>query len=249
MKQLVFIAQSKGGAGKSILSYLLAEKYQDALIVDMDDATMTTSKNLNYRKPKHVKFLNQSNTIDRGTFDEFLELVPEIPNNIIICDMGASVSEQLPYYLKDNNMILAEALEALEINLNIFCVVGGGNLFSSTMKYLADLIESVEEKIPVTVFKNEYYWFNEVQEMQYAAFLVENELSGYDFTVSKDRNEITQNRIREVLEAGKGIRNAKIFSKAYFQMAIKKLPDLVPKVSDQDRHEETVKPQKAKVKK
>ena len=246
MKQLVFIAQSKGGAGKSILSFLLAEKYQGALIVDMDDATMTTSKNLNYRKPKHVKFLNQSNTIDRGTFDEFLELVPEIPNNIIFCDMGASVSEQLPYYLKDNNMILAEALEALEVNLNIFCVVGGGNLFSSTMKYLADLVESLEGKIPVTVFKNEYYWFNDVQVMQYATFLAENELPGYDFTVSKDRNEITQNRIREVLEAGEGIRNAKMFSKAYFQMAIRKLPDLVTADNEQDEVAEKLK--KAKVK-
>ena len=226
MKQLIFVTQSKGGAGKSILAYLLAEKYPDAMVVDMDDATKTTTKNLSYRDPLYIKFLNKSNTIDRGAFDEFLEMVPEMAHDMIFCDMGASVSEQLPYYLKDNNMILDEALKALDVNLQIFCVIGGGNLFTSTMKYLSDLVDSVDGKIPVTVFKNDYHWFNEGQEAQYAKYLKSRALPGYNFTVSKDRNEITQNRIRAVLEAGNGIKNAKMFSRAYFTTAMKSLPDI-----------------------
>lgn len=226
MKQLIFITQSKGGAGKSILAYLLAEKYPDALVVDMDDATMTTTKNLSYRDPLYIKFLNQSNTVDRGALDGFLEMVPEMAHDLIICDMGASVSEQLPYYLKDNNVVLDEALKALEVNLQIFCVVGGGNLFTSTMKYLSDLVDSVNGKIPVAVFKNDYHWFNEGQEAQYTKYLKSKALPGYNFTVSKDRNEITQNRIRAVLEAGNGIKDAKMFSRAYFTTAMKSLPDI-----------------------
>jgi hypothetical protein len=192
----------------------------------MDDATKTTTKNLKYRNPKYIRFLNESNTIDRGALDEFLEAVPLLKEDIIICDMGASVSEQLPYYLKDNNEILVEALKELNIHLDIYCVTGGGNLFTSTMNFLSELVKSTDKKLPVTVFRNDYYWFTEVQDQEYQKFIKGLRIPAYNFTVSKDRNEITQNRIREVLEAGDGIKNAKTFSKAYFTMAIKKLPDV-----------------------
>jgi hypothetical protein len=248
MKELVFITQSKGGAGKSILAYLFAEKYQDALVVDMDDATKTTTKNLQYRDPLYIKFLNQSNTIDRGAFDEFLEAAAEVDQDVIICDMGASVSEQLPYYLHDNKEILSEILAATGLKLSIFCVVGGGNLFTSTMNYLSQLVKAVDGKFLITVFKNDYYWFNDKQEEEFTKYLSSNELTSYDFTVSKDRNEITQNRVREVLESGNGIKNAKTFSKAYFQMAIKNLPNLVSTESGNGKEEAAHKPQKVKVK-
>lgn len=233
MKQVIFITQSKGGCGKSILAYLLAEKYQEAKIIDMDDATKTTSKQLAYRDPLYMKFLNQTNTIDRGAFHKFIELVSSIEGDIVICDMGASVSEQLPYYLDDMKDVLPGILEALEINLNIYCVVGGGNLFSSTMKYLEQLSKGVEGNYNVKVFRNEFFWFNEKQEQEYNAYIKESKLPSFRFNISKDPNEMTQNRIREVLESGKGIQKASLISKAFFQMAIKKLPELEPRVENE----------------
>lgn len=231
MKQVVFITQSKGGCGKSILAYLFAEKYQDAQIIDMDDATKTSSKQLAYREPLYVKFLNQTNTIDRGAFHKFIERVASMESSIIICDMGASVSEQLPYYLEDMKDVLPGILEALEISLSIYCVVGGGNLFSSTMKYLDDLYKRAEGNYSVNVFRNDYFWFNEKQEQEFYAYIKHRKLPSFTFNISKDPNEMTQNRIREVLESGQGIQKASLISKAFFQMAIKKLPGL-----EEDNH-------------
>ncbi len=38
-KKIHFITQAKGGSGKSVLAFMLAEKYRDAVILDLDDAT------------------------------------------------------------------------------------------------------------------------------------------------------------------------------------------------------------------
>lgn len=226
MKQVVFITQSKGGCGKSILAYLLAEKYQNAQVIDMDDATKSSSMQLAYRNPIYMKFLNQTNTIDRGAFHKFIEGVASMKHEIVICDMGASVSEQLPYYLDEMKDALPDILKALGINLSIYCVVGGGNLFSSTMKYLDELNKGAEGNYNLKVFRNDFFWFSEQQEKEYGAYLKESGLPSYSFNISKDPNEMTQNRIREVLESGQGIQKASLISKAFFQMAIKKLPDL-----------------------
>jgi len=37
-KKIYFITQAKGGAGKSVLAFMLAEKYREAIILDLDDA-------------------------------------------------------------------------------------------------------------------------------------------------------------------------------------------------------------------
>ena len=47
-KRIYFITQAKGGAGKSVLAFMLAEKYKEAVILDLDDATTTSIKQLAY---------------------------------------------------------------------------------------------------------------------------------------------------------------------------------------------------------
>lgn len=65
-KKIYFITQAKGGSGKSVLAFMLAEKYKEAVLLDLDDATTTTTKQLAYRKPIKVSFLDPSTKrIDR----------------------------------------------------------------------------------------------------------------------------------------------------------------------------------------
>jgi len=74
-KRVIFVEQPKGGVGKSVLVYLGAEKNPDALVFDFDDSTKTTSKQLGYRNPQLISFLDDEGKIDRAIFDNFFEKV------------------------------------------------------------------------------------------------------------------------------------------------------------------------------
>lgn len=224
MKKVFFITQAKGGAGKSVLAFLLAEKYPTARIVDMDDATLTTMTQLAYRQPMPVTFLNRNKSIDRGLFNEFLEALTASENDHFICDLGASISEQLPQYFRDiTPSALVEVLKAMNIRLEMICVVGGSNIFKASMTYLDDLVSAVGIHIPVTVALNAHYAPAPEQVTTLAQFTEANGITTTRWNISEDTNPSTQDRIREVLKSGKGIRNAPAFSKLYFQSAINNL--------------------------
>jgi hypothetical protein len=222
-KKLIFVTQSKGGAGKSVLTFLLAEKYRDAIVIDMDDATKTTSLQLAYRKPLQITFLNNHNIIDRGLFSKFLEKISEAKSTLFICDLGASISEQLPFYLQEVGSFLPEILGQLGIEIEFFNVVGGANIYKQTMLFLSQLLDATAGLYPVRVLKNEFYDFLSEQEEQLNTYCEANQVQVMAFNIAQDKNVSTQNRIQEVLKSGTGIENAPIFSKMYFQNAMKKL--------------------------
>ena len=224
-KKLVqFICQSKGGVGKSVLTYLMALKYPNADILDMDDATKTTMRQLAFRHPQHVSFLNDFNTIDRGMFNNFIENVAEAEEEHIICDLGASVSEQLPYYFKDVDATsVSSMLDEIGLSLSLICVVGGSDIFSSTMNYLQELVLAVSGAFPVIVAINGYHKLLDAQTDTLNAFASEHHLKLVPFNISKDGNASSQSRIKEVLDSGKGIESAPMFSKHFFTTSVQSL--------------------------
>ncbi len=223
MKKLIFVTQSKGGVGKSVLTFLLAEKYPEAIIFDMDDATKTTILQLAYRKPRQITFLNANKVIDRGLFNKFLEKTAQAKHDLFIADLGASISEQLPYYLQDVIDFLPAVLAALEVEVELYTVVGGADIFKQTMEYVMVLMESVNAQITIKICKNQYYEFSDDQAESLDKFAAQHQVELIDFNISKDKNESTQNRIKEVLKSGEGIEKASIISKMYFKNAINKL--------------------------
>jgi hypothetical protein len=158
-KKIHFITQAKGGSGKSVLAFMLAEKYKHAAILDLDDATTTTMKQLAYRQPVKVSFLDPATKrIDRGAFNGLFESVTEADNELFIADLGASVAEQLPKYFSMNGIeVIMEVLNASSIQLQLVCVMGGGNIFKATMEYLAELVESTKGHLEITVAHNSFY--------------------------------------------------------------------------------------------
>lgn len=158
-KKIHFITQAKGGSGKSVLAFMLSEKYRDAVILDLDDATTTTMKQLAYRKPVKVSFLDPTTKrIDRGAFNGLFESVVEADRELFIADLGASVAEQLPKYFSMNGIdVIMKVLEESEIQLQLVCVVGGGNIFKATMEYLLELVESTKGSLEIIVAQNGFY--------------------------------------------------------------------------------------------
>jgi hypothetical protein len=224
-KKIYFITQAKGGAGKSVLAFMLAEKYKEAIILDLDDATTTSIKQLAYRKPIRVSFLDQvTKRIDRGAFNGLFESIIEANKELFIADLGASVAEQLPKYLSMNGVdLITDVLEASNIELQIVCVVGGGNIFKATMEYLAELVESTNGYLDIIVAHNGFYPCSEEQQRVLIDFVKENDLTLTNFDLVKDKGEIAMRTVENVLKNGKGTNGLSPFAAIYFKKPIEEL--------------------------
>jgi len=224
-KKIYFITQAKGGAGKSVLAFMLAEKYKEAIILDLDDATTTSIKQLAYRKPIRVSFLDQvTKRIDRGAFNGLFESVIEANKELFIADLGASVAEQLPKYFSMNGVdLITDVLKASNIELRIVCVVGGGNIFKATMEYLAELVESTNGYLNITVAHNGFYPCSEEQQRVLVDFVNENDLTITNFDLVKDKGEIAMRTVENVLKNGKGTNGLSPFAAIYFKKPIEEL--------------------------
>lgn len=224
-KKIQFITQAKGGSGKSVLTFMLAEKFKEAVLLDLDDATTTTMKQLAYRKPVKVSFLDpETKRIDRGAFNDLFESVIEAKKELFIADLGASVAEQLPKYLSINGIeIITKILHANDIQLQIVCVVGGGNIFKSTMEYLVELIGATNGALEIIVAHNGFYPCSVEQQASLQAYTAQHNLSLIRFDLVKDKGETAMRTIENVLKNGNGISGLSPFTSIYFKKPIEEL--------------------------
>jgi hypothetical protein len=218
-KKIHFITQAKGGSGKSVLAFMLAEKYKHAVILDLDDATTTSMKQLAYRKPVLVSFLDpETKRIDRGAFNKLFESITKADKELFIADLGASVAEQLPKYFSMNGMdVVMDLLAPDDIQLQLTCVVGGGNIFKATMEYLVELVESTKRCLDITVASNGYYPFLPEQKDTLNEYVQVNKLSLIHFDLVKDKGEIAMRTVENVLQDGKGTSGLSKFTSIYFK--------------------------------
>lgn len=225
MKKIYFITQAKGGSGKSVLAFMLAEKYKNAIILDLDDATTTSIKQLAYRNPLHVSFLDPTTKrIDRGAFNGMFDSILTTDHNLFIADLGASVAEQLPKYFQMNGMdSVIELLQAHDIELKLVCVVGGGNIFKATMEYLDELTKSVKGHLEITVAHNGFYLCTIDQTQLLQQYILDKNLSYITFDLVKDKGEIAMRTVENVLKDGKGTSGLSPFTAIYFKKPIENL--------------------------
>jgi hypothetical protein len=218
-KKIHFITQAKGGSGKSVLAFMLAEKYKHAVILDLDDATTTSMKQLAYRKPVLVSFLDpESKRIDRGAFNGLFDSVSKAEGELFIADLGASVAEQLPkYFSKTGIDAVMELLAAYDIQLQLTCVVGGENIFKATMEYLVELVDSTSGFLEISVAANGYYPCLPEQRDTLNDYVQMNKLHLIHFDLVKDKGDIAMRTVKNVLQDGKGTAGLSAFTFIHFR--------------------------------
>ncbi|HMJ69750.1 MAG TPA: hypothetical protein VK508_12690 [Cyclobacteriaceae bacterium] len=224
-KKIVLITQAKGGSGKSVLAFMLAEKYQQAAILGLDDATTTSMKQLAYRKPVKVSFLDAATKrIDRGAFNSLFESVAASSKELFIADLGASVAEQLPKYLSLNGIEkVAGILQKNEIDLQLICVVGGGNIFRATMEYLMELTESVNSKIEIVAATNGFFPFSPDQARNLDEYAKASGLTVKRFDLIHDKGEMAMQTVENVMNGGNGLTGLNPFKLIYFTKGMEEL--------------------------
>jgi len=224
-KKIIFITQAKGGSGKSVLAFMLAEKYKAAAILDLDDATTTSMKQLAYRNPVQVSFLDPTTKrIDRGAFNSLFKSAVDADSELLISDLGASVAEQLPKYFSLNGVeSIAEMLQANDIQLQLVCVIGGGNIFKATMEYLAELVNSVSNKFEIIVASNGYFPLSPDQEGTATEYARANNIAFKSFDLVHDKGENAMRTVENVMTSGKGLTGINPFAAIYFSKGMTEL--------------------------
>jgi hypothetical protein len=143
---------------------------------------------------------------------------------LYIADLGASVAEQLPKYFSMNGVqAIKEILDVIDIELQLICVVGGGNIFKATMEYLAELVDSVTARLKVIVAVNGFYSLSPEQETALQQYVLCHSLTLTNFDLVKDKGEIAMRTVENVLKSGKGTAGLSPFTSIYFKRPIEEL--------------------------
>lgn len=165
MKNFYFNIQSKGGAGKSMLTYILALKHQEdeqTLFVDLDSSTQTSAKQLNFisKSGRLIKtdIYDRTKKLDRERFIEVLEGLNQLDKTDFYIDFGAPESEQLPGlftidFTVDEFKLIEQELKARFI-FNV--VMAGGPAYEPCFNYLKNLTGIINGRFDMYAFANEF---------------------------------------------------------------------------------------------
>ena len=165
MKTYHFNIQSKGGAGKSMLTYLQAlkhEKDEKSLFVDLDSSTKTSVRQLRFigvrKRVVEVDIFDRLRKIERERLFQVLETLNKTPYESIYVDFGAPESEQLPGLFSIDFTIdeFKSFEQELGANFRFNVVMAGGTAYRSCFEYLKKLTAAIDGRFPIVVYVNEF---------------------------------------------------------------------------------------------
>jgi hypothetical protein len=184
MKTFYFNIQSKGGAGKSMLTYLQALKCENldhTLFVDLDSSTRTSLKQLQFLREKkrlaEVNLTDHVRKIEREKLFEIIESFNEMKFSEFYLDFGAPESQQFPSLF--NFDFTAEEFKGFEESIKakfVFnIVVAGGTSYLSCMEFTKEVVFPLGGKFDVLLYVNEFSFQNQLELIEeIKAFALEN---------------------------------------------------------------------------
>jgi hypothetical protein len=161
MKKLNFIIQAKGGVGKSLLTYLIAQtKVNDpkCIFVDVDASTKTSSNQILFlgnERFESLSLLNSQEHLMRDHLISYLESISASPYDEYYFDFGALESEQFPALIL-RDLPFKEFLEELDFEAHFHIVVTGGGSYNACIDYLKKMYKILKNEFEITVWKNLY---------------------------------------------------------------------------------------------
>jgi len=166
MKQFQFNIQAKGGAGKSMLTYLQALKQQAndrSYFVDFDSSVKSSCQQLKFLQGKMpsrfatMSLLDQREKLDRQLLFENLYELSQKDYDSFYLDFGAPESDQLPSLFSKDYTI--EEFKDVQDELNaqfIFnVVIAGGSAYEPCTYYLRKITTLIKGLFEVNLYINE----------------------------------------------------------------------------------------------
>ena len=220
MKKIYFNVQAKGGAGKSLLTYLLAlknEKNDEAsYFIDLDSSVKSSLQQLKFiqgKKPARfavMNLLDSKGKIDRQRLFENLQEISHKNYEIFFLDFGAPESDQLPALFSTDYSVN----EFKQIETELGCqfifnvIIAGGSAYQACTKYLQKIVDLVNGYFEVNIYANEGTFQNHphlIEELKnYAAIDKDRIITVKEFA-DFDTTTIVHKNILQIIEEGKGI--------------------------------------------
>jgi hypothetical protein len=218
MKQFYFNLQSKGGAGKSMLTYLLAlknETNEQSYFCDVDSSVKSSTQQLKFLQGKTpprfaaINLLDARNKIDRQLlFDNLMQLVQKDYRDYYL-DFGAPESTEFPFLFSADYTIeefkqIADELNA-EFIFNI--VIAGGSSYEACTNYLQTIVELVKGNFEINIYINEATFINKenIREIYQYAQLHKDTIHSVKAFGDFDNTTSPHKNILKKIEEGKGL--------------------------------------------
>ncbi|MET3129159.1 hypothetical protein ABID42_004281 [Arcicella rosea] len=163
MKQINLILQAKGGVGKSLFTWFVAqaEKDKKTSFIDLDESTKTTANRLESvvgkNRIRHVDILNDYKRLEREKIIALFESLSKVQSPTIFIDFGAAESEEFKKLLEFDipAYILKEELSQMEIDLRFYIIMAGRDAFVACYSYYEKLKLLIETHFQMIVLINE----------------------------------------------------------------------------------------------
>jgi hypothetical protein len=153
-----FVVQGKGGAGKTFVSWLLAQhrqekgKLQGTFDIDQQNPMLSAYKALNATQID-LKAKEDSAAIERAKFDTLMRSILTSKGEVVI-DTGAKEYASLVGYMESNGIV--EILSDAGKEVAVHIVVAGSDMLASCLAGL-ELVVQCLSKTPAKF----YVWLNE----------------------------------------------------------------------------------------
>lgn len=154
-----FVMQSKGGAGKSVVSVMLAQYLKafnkDLILIDTDPSNKTLGeyKQLDVKK---IEVLNKHKLVDQGKFDGFMSEFIE-GNKPMLVDTGSGDFLAINGYMIQNE--IPAVFNELGKKLIIHVPLNFNQAKADTMKCLVGLLSN-HPSTTVVIWENEFFGEN-----------------------------------------------------------------------------------------
>lgn len=219
MQQFIFNLQAKGGAGKSMLTYLQGLQQQDnnrAYFIDCDSSVKSSLLQLKFLQGKAparfglMSLLDERDKIDRQLLFENLQMLSTKDYDTFYLDFGAPESDQLPnLFSKDYS---TSEFKQIETELNAkFCfniIVAGGGAYEGCTAYLKRVSELLNGQFEVNIYANEYSFLNFpdlINELQLYTALKKDKIKAIKFFGDFDITTSPHKKILSYVQQGLGM--------------------------------------------
>jgi hypothetical protein len=163
MKTIHLILQAKGGVGKSLFTWFVAnvEKETKTSFIDLDESTHTSANRLESivgnKRIRNVEILNDSKRLEREKIIGLFESLSKAQSPNIYIDFGASESEEFKKLLEFDipSGILKDEMIRMELDLRIFVVIAGRDAFISCFNYFQLLSQQLSGHFKTVILLNE----------------------------------------------------------------------------------------------
>ena len=156
MNTIHFVLQGKGGVGKSLISSIIAQYFQEVddntecIDTDPVNATLHGFKALNVVR---LDIINEAKVNERN-FDDMMELLVTKDKNFII-DNGASSFVPLSSYLVENKAV--ETLLSIGKKIVVHVVITGGQAMIDTLNGFNRLATQFPPEVEIVIWRNEFF--------------------------------------------------------------------------------------------